>query len=63
MVVICFMHKSLSTSFMQSEVNCVPMSLKISSGKPSRENKSSSASATFSVVMLFNATASGYLVA
>ena len=48
---------------MRSEVNWLPLSLKISVGKPTLENTSSKASATLSVSILGKATALGYFVA
>ena len=59
----CLSEISLQTSFMRSEVNWLPLSLKISVGKPTLENTSSKASATLSVSILGKATASGYFVA
>ena len=54
---------SLATSFIKPETNCDPLSLRISLGRPTRENMPIKASATTSVSMDFSATASGYRVA
>ena len=54
---------SLATSFIKPETNCDQLSLRISLGRPTRENMQIKASATTSVSMDFSATASGYRVA
>ena len=56
------MLSNLETSSIHSDMNCVPLSLK-TSGKPNLLYMSSKASATVSVSIFFNGTASGYLVA
>ena len=54
----CLNDKSLPTSFMTSEINWGPLSLKISFGIPTLANMSTSTSETFSVSVLLSATAS-----
>ena len=62
-VVNCWSDRSLLTSFITSAVNWDPQSVSISSGIPTLLNILTNASATCSVSILGNATASGYLVA
>ena len=59
-VVTCKIRRAFSIE--GSEVNWLPLSLKISVGKPPLENTSSKASATLFVSILGNATASGHYV-
>ena len=58
-VVSCLILKRRATSFMQSDTNYVPRSFRISSGIPRRLKISTKASATVSVSIFFNGTASG----
>ena len=50
----CLSDKSLETFFMRSEVNWLPLSLKILAHKPTLENTPSKAPATLSVLILGN---------
>ena len=62
-VVNCWSDNNLLTSFMTSVVTLLSCSISISLGIPTLLNIAINASATRSVSMLGNATASGYLVA
>ena len=59
----CFIDTNLHTSFISSEINCVPLLLSISLGNPTRQKTFSSASTTLSVSILDSTITSGYLVA